>query len=372
LKIAIDDKIPFIRGVLEPYASVEYINGATASSLDVQDADALVVRTRTACNAELLQNSNVRYIATATIGYDHIDAEYCALHNIAWSNAAGCNSGAVEQYVAAALLRIATKNDVALAGKKLGIVGAGNVGRRVERFARALGMQVLRCDPPRARAEGAAGFLSLFDLALQSDVISMHVPLSLQGENKTLHLANAAFFAHVKRNAIFINTSRGEVVDERALSAAIKSDKLQCVALDVWEHEPSLNERLLALVDIATPHVAGYSAEGKAMATQISVRNIAQFFKLPLQNWQHEILPAEPAVTIDCTGLNVQEAVAAAVACTYNIEADDKALRAAPHGGELLRGGYTYRREFSAHTLKLKNASDESMSVLRNMSFSIV
>jgi len=360
LKIIIDNKIPFICGVLEPYAEVEYVDGAAVAPAHVRRADALVVRTRTQCNATLLKGSTVKFIASATIGYDHIDADFCKKNNIAWTNAAGCNSGAVEQYVTAALLELASKRNLSLSGKTLGIVGVGNVGRRVLRVAQALGMRVLQNDPPRERAEGKNNFVSLRELAAQSDVVTIHVPLLREGVDKTFHLINADFFAQFKRGALFINSSRGEVVDEAALKNALRQKLLSGVALDVWEHEPDIDAELLRMVEIGTPHVAGYSAEGKAMATQMAVRAVASFFDLPLKSWQCPLPASHENMTleVDCKNKSVQEILRALVRQTYHILLDDAALRNAPSEGEMLRGAYRYSREFSAYSVILRNATE--------------
>ena len=366
MKIIIDNKIPFIYGVFEPYAEVEYVSGAAIAPAHVRNAAALVVRTRTLCNAALLKDSAVKLIASATIGCDHIDADFCRASGIAWANAAGCNSAAVEQYATAALLELADRRGIALRGKTLGIVGVGNVGRRVLRAAQVLGMRVLQNDLPRQRAEGSGGFVALRELAAQSDAVTVHVPLLREGADKTFHLINADFFAQLKRGALFINSSRGEVVDELALKSALRQELLGGVALDVWEHEPSIDAELLRMVDIGTPHVAGYSAEGKAMATQMAVRAVASFFDLPLKTWRHTppAPPEKPDIEVDCKNKSVQEILHTLVRQTYPILLDDAALRSAPAEGEALRGAYRYRREFSAYSATLRNAAEAQKAAI--------
>ncbi len=360
MKLIIDDKIPFIHGIFEPFAEVEYVNGAAISPAHVRNATALIVRTRTQCNAALLEGSTVKFIASATIGYDHIDADYCKAHNIAWTNAAGCNSGAVEQYITAALLELASKHNIDLNGKTLGIVGVGNVGKRVLRVAQAMGMHVLQNDPPRERTEGASNFISLKELASQSDFITVHVPLSQSGTDKTFHLINADFFAKLKHGAFFINSSRGEVVDEIALKQTIQQGKLGGVALDVWEHEPDIDTEVLNMVEIGTPHIAGYSTEGKTMATQMAVQAVGAFFNLPVKSWESAPLgvPENGTVEVDCKNKNVQEILHFLAHYTYPIMADDAALRSTPLQGEVLRSSYHFRREFSAYHIILHNATE--------------
>ena len=232
MKIVADNAIPFLKGVLEPYARVEYLPGKTIATADVRDADALIVRTRTRCDAALLEGSSVKLIATATIGFDHIDTEYCRRHGIEVATAAGCNARGVLQYVAAALVRLSRVQAWEPTDKTLGIVGVGHVGSLVEAYARTWGFRVVACDPPREEREHG-GFLPLEEVACQADILTFHTPL----DDTTRHMAGAKLFERMKPGSILINTSRGEVVDGQAL----RESGLQYV-LDVWEHEPDLDE----------------------------------------------------------------------------------------------------------------------------------
>ena len=209
IKIVADNKIPFLDGALEGVARVEYLPGAEISRSSLLDADALITRTRTKCNRELLEGTSIRFIATATIGYDHIDTDYCREKGIVWTNAPGCNSSSVEQYMVSIMLWLATHRSIDLKALSLGVIGVGNVGRKVASAARAMGMKVLLNDPPRERAEGNAEFVSLEELKEQADIISLHVPLNKGGLDNTEHLVNREFLTHLKSGAILINTSRG-------------------------------------------------------------------------------------------------------------------------------------------------------------------
>ena len=208
IKIAVDNKIPMLQGALEPYAEVYYYDPFDISKAVVKDKDALIIRTRTKCNSQLLEGSAVKFIATATIGYDHIDAAYCNANGIKWMNAVGCNSASVMQYVASALITLARKKNFNLKDKTLGIVGVGNVGSKVARTAKLLGMKTLLNDPPRARNEGENGFASLEELVSLSDIITFHVPLNKEGVNKTYHMADEAFFEKFSVGKILLNSSR--------------------------------------------------------------------------------------------------------------------------------------------------------------------
>ena len=272
MKIVADKHIPFLEGVFEPYAEVVYIDGRQINHDDVVDADALIIRTRTKCNADLLDGTKVQLISTATIGTDHIDLDYCARHGIEVHNAEGCNAGGVMQYVFSALYGVAARKNIKLDGANFGIIGVGHVGRKVEHMARYLGFNVLRCDPPRAAEEGEEGFCSLEYLLANSQIVTMHTPL----DDTTRGMADEEFFMLMQPGAIFINASRGEVMNEDALKAAYP--KLGAAIIDTWNNEPDVDEDLIELVDVATPHIAGYSFQGKQNGTASAVQSVAHHF----------------------------------------------------------------------------------------------
>ena len=374
MKIVCDNKIPFIRGVFEPWAEVVYLPGAETIPAVVRDADAVVTRTRTRCDAALLAGSSVRVVASATIGYDHIDTAWCEAHGILWRNAPGCNSSSVKQYIAAVLCTLARRHGLRLDALTLGVVGVGNVGGKVAEMAARLGMRVLLCDPPRARREGAAGFVDLDTLVAQSDIVTLHVPLLREGEDATWHLFDEARLAAMRPDQFLINSSRGPVVDNAALKAALRAKALRGAVLDVWEGEPEPDRDLMDLLDIATPHIAGYSADGKATGTQMSVRTVAAVLGLPLTDWRPADIPApaQPlAFTLDATGKSRQEVLSEAILYTYDILADDRALRAHPERFEQLRGDYPVRREPTAFTLRLQGGDPALADALAALGFHI-
>ena len=368
--IAADSKIPFLKGVFEPFADVRYLDPAGFTPETIRGADALVIRTRTKCAAPLLDGSRVAMIATATIGADHIDAPYCAAHGIEWTNAPGCNAASVAQYVTSALLRISIRHDVALRGKTLGVVGCGNVGSKVAAAAAALGMNVLVNDPPRAEREGESGFVSLERIQQDADFITLHVPLTGSGPHRTRHLADESFFRGLKRKPFFLNTSRGDVADETALKAAIVAGRISGAGLDVWHDEPAVDRELLSLAELATPHIAGYSTDGKANGTAMTVRAVARHFGIaPLYDFfPAEIpAPANPVVTLNPSS---PHPLADAVFASYDVESDDAALRAATESFEALRGSYRVRREFPAYTVNpLREMPSELEDTLRKLGF---
>jgi erythronate-4-phosphate dehydrogenase len=371
MKIVADDKIPFLKAVLEPYADIMYLPGATITRNDLLDADALLVRTRTKCNQELLEGTKVKFIATATIGYDHIDTVWCDANRIHWTNAPGCNSWSVHQYMASALVLLAEKKNYVLKGKTLGIIGVGHVGSKVARLGEAFGMRVLLNDPPRSRKEGSAKFCELEQLLEQSDLVTLHVPLNTTGEDKTYHLADGKFFSRMKKGAWFINASRGEVMETKSVREAVKSGRTGALVLDVWEHEPDIDLELLAMADIATPHIAGYSVDGKAMGTAMSVQALAAYFNLPLTGWLPSDLPAPPVRLLETEKKDImQTALAKLIGKTYNIFDDDQRLRESPGTFEKQRGSYPPRREFNSFRVKIEKAGELS-EILEQIGFNI-
>lgn len=374
MKIIIDDKIPYIRGAFEGVAEVVYLPGSKTTPEIVKDADAIVTRTRTICNEKLLAGSSVKFIATATIGYDHIDTDYCDTAGIKWTNAPGCNSKSVEQYIASTLMVLAERKNLELKDLCIGVVGVGNVGSKVALICKLFGMKILLNDPPRERAEGSAAFVSLKQIMDEADIITLHVPLNLKGENATFHLGNEGFLSGLKRNPILINSCRGEVMDTLAVKAALKNNQISGFVCDCWEYEPDIDLELLAMTELATPHIAGYSKDGKATGTEMSVQAINQFFHLGLDNWQPSgiELPANPVLELDGSGLSEQEIISKAILHTYDIRNDDKDFRKEPAQFEQLRGDYPTRREFPAFTIVPKNIGEETLEILKNLGFSVL
>ncbi|WP_282036888.1 4-phosphoerythronate dehydrogenase PdxB [Saccharicrinis aurantiacus] len=371
LKIIADNKIPFLEGVLESKADIVYKAGAETTPELVKNADALITRTRTKCNAHLLKGSNVKTIATATIGYDHIDTEFCANHNISWNNSPGCNAGSVKQYIAAALATLSLATGQSLKGKTIGIVGVGNVGSKVRDLAKGIGMKVLLNDPPRAEKEGADAFVSLKEIQEKADVITFHVPLQREGLYKTHHLADNVFLAACKKDVVIMNSSRGEVINNADLLNQINTGHISNAVIDVWEEEPAINLNLLSKVLIGTSHIAGYSVDGKANGTAQSVNNISKYFNLGLDNWYPEALPQpkQPIIELDAAGHSFDALWIKAVLHTYPINIDDELLKTKPEDFEQHRGNYMMRREFQAYTIRLKNGNADIIDCLKSIGF---
>ncbi len=371
MKIIADDKIPFLAGALEPFADVSYLPGKDITRSAVRDADALIVRTRTRCDENLLRDTKVRFIATATIGFDHVDTGYCERNGIVWTNAPGCNSSSVQQYVASALITLSRMNAFDLKNRTLGVIGVGHVGSKIVRLAEQLEIYVYLNDPPRERKEGSCQFISLDGILRECDIITLHVPLNMEGIDRTYHMVDSLFFSKLNKGTIIINSSRGEVVDSAALKDAVQSGLLEAVVMDVWEDEPSIDIDLLRLADIATPHIAGYSADGKANGTMMSVRALSSFFDLGIDNWIPSGIPepSENKISVNCRGKSDDIIVQEAIMATYRILEDDTRLRESVSSFERLRGEYPLRREFPAYVVILDEKRPQARRSLKRLGF---
>ena len=374
IKIIADKDIPFLKGVFEPYADIEYYPGNEITNTVVKNADALIIRTRTKCNRDLLHGSAVKFISSATIGFDHIDTEYCEKNKIIWSNAPGCNSSSVQQYVAAALIFISRKFNFSLKERTIGIVGVGHVGTKIVKLAEYFGMTVLLNDPPRVRNEGLCGFISLEGILRDCDIITFHVPLNMTGEDKTYHMIDENLLEKVNPGTFIINTSRGEVADTEALKKVLRSGKVAGAIIDVWENEPEIDIDLLNLVDIGTPHIAGYSADGKANGTSMSVQAVSKFFNLGIDDWKPDNIPVPDNTVIDIKNRSAsgEDIIAEVVINTYNIPEDVMRLRKSPETFEKQRADYPLRREFGSYSVKLNRKDRDAERILRRMGFRVL
>ncbi len=374
MKIIADDKIPFLKGVLEKVADeVKYLSGAAISREEVMDADALIVRTRTACNAQLLEGSKVKMVVTATIGTDHFDIPWLEKTGVEWRNAPGCNSGSVRQYIGS-VLSLLIKQGLNPRKTTIGVVGVGMVGSKIAQLARTLGMRVLLNDPPRQRCEQETEFVDFDSLLRESDIVTFHTPLTMDSPDATWHLFDNRALQLLKPGAIVINSSRGEVTCTKALIKGLEEKIISRVVLDVWENEPEISKELQSKVWIGTPHIAGYSADGKANGTTMSVQGISRFFGLGLDNWVAANVPQpeNTIISIDCKELQPCQVVAEAILRTYNVFEDDIRLRINPELFEKQRGDYPLRREFEIWKLKLTNATEEILKMAKDIGFDIV
>jgi erythronate-4-phosphate dehydrogenase len=367
MKTIADENIPYVRDAFGLLGSVQTVPAKAITQETVKDADCLLVRSVTKVNEQLLSGSTVKYVATATIGVDHIDQAYLASRGIIFASAPGSNANSVAEWVVAALLRLDREEGIGFSGKTIGIVGVGNVGKIVEAKARALGMKVLLNDPPRQRREGATGFIPLPELLAASDFVTTHVPLINDGEDKTLRMAEASFFAQMKPGAVYLNASRGKVVDEASLLAALRDSRIAEAVLDVWENEPGISPATLAKAFIGTPHIAGYSFDGKVAGTRMIYAAACEALGAEMP-WDPAGLlppPEVPLIEIDATGRADEDILAEIVGQVYDIRADDAALRkllTLPHAEQgnwftRLRKEYPRRREFRHTVVRLANAT---------------
>jgi len=353
MKLVADSHIPYLKGVFEPFFDVEYLPGHQINREVVKDSDVLIIRTRTICNQDLLQGSRVKLIASATIGYDHIDTQYCEANGIRWETAPGCNAAAVQQWVGAALVRWISSKNLNPKTLTIGIVGIGNVGSKVVSLGNALGMNVVCCDPIRAERENITSFVDFHELLKVSDIITFHVPLTRSGNYPTYQMLSSKNLSLCKPTAFLINSSRGGVVDEVALLDYLEQNHNSAVAFDVWVNEPDLNLELAKRCLVATPHIAGYSLEGKVMATKMVVDAVSRFFNLGIAPWWPQPNPLNEKLVISSA-----ENILDVIGKTYRIESDD--IRSIAKDFEDYRNTYSYRRDFNGFkVLKVKDDAEK-------------
>jgi len=364
MKIVADANIPFVKECFSSIGEVTVIGGREMTPWSVADADILLVRSITPVGVDLLAGSRVRFVGTATIGFDHIDVDFLARNNIGFASAPGSNANSAAEYVIAGLLDIGQRYALDLEGRSIGIIGVGNVGSRVAKKCAAMGMDVYLNDPPLQRQTGDKKYLPLEKL-YDCDFITFHTPLTFEGRDKTYHLADEKFFKSLKHRCVFVNASRGGVVDSRSLQSAIKSGRLRAVALDVWENEPDIDIELLKMVDIGTPHIAGYSLDGKIAGMIMIYKAACEYFELEpkfdMENFLPE--PSVPEMKLDSNITNDQDALLSAVQKIYRIDKDDTRLRRVldkpveDRGKyfDSLRKNYHVRREFQNISVIVKD-----------------
>ena len=335
MKIIVDSHIPNIQGLIEPRAQVLYLDPGDITREAVKDTDALIVRTRTRCDASLLDGSRVRFIGSATIGTDHIDLNYCASHGITVRNAPGCNAPAVAQWIFCAINAWMCQHGISSAdGLTLGIVGVGHIGSIVARWATQLGFTVLLNDPPREKEDGSHDviFSPLEVLQRQCDIITFHTPLTRDGQWPTWHLCDQAFLDGLSHCRLIINAARGPIADNAAL--------LQWhgdIALDCWENEPNISRPLLEKAIVATPHIAGYSLQGKQRGTAMMLEALNDYY-----DWDISI----PTIASPATG--AAQVTLDGIAASYDIMADTARLKADPTTFESQRNHYPHRQEYNS------------------------
>jgi erythronate-4-phosphate dehydrogenase len=377
MKIIADANIPFVKDCFSSIGEVEVFPGREIRPDVVGDTDCLLVRSVTRVDSDLLAGSKVRFVGTATIGFDHIDIEYLMRNNIGFASAPGSNANSAAEYVIAGLLEIGRKYKIRLDGKSIGIIGVGNVGSRVAKKCAALGMKVLLNDPPLQRENGDAKYLPLEEL-YECDFITLHTPLTFEGVDKTFHLADEKFFKSLKAGCVFFNTSRGGVVDTKALKASVRSGQLETTVLDVWDDEPNIDTELLEMVDIGTPHIAGYSLDGKIAGMIMIYKAVCGYFGLNAKFDVEDFLPEPPVpqIKIEPAAGSEQDLLRGAVEKIYRISEDDLKLRrilnVLTKRGEFfdnLRKNYRVRREFQNTKVIVKDKNSSLSKELKGIGF---
>jgi erythronate-4-phosphate dehydrogenase len=361
MKIVADENIPLVKECFSSAGEVLTAGGRKITPEILKDADALFVRSITKVGKELLDNTNVKFAGTATIGFEHIDLDYLAAKKIGFASAPGSNANSVAEYIVSALLNLADKYKFDIAKKSIGIVGVGNVGSRVEKKAKALGMKVVLNDPPLKRKTGDEKYRPIEEI-FDCDIVTLHTPLITEGIDKTYHLADEKFFKSLKTDAIFINSSRGRVHETSALKKAISGCKIKACVLDVWENEPNIDIELVKMVDYGTPHIAGYSYDGKVAGMIMIYDAFCKFFGLVPKSSINDFLPA-PQVERIIISENEKKPLLTTVNMLYDIKKDDEKLRQIiKEQGEkrgayfdALRKNYPVRREFQNTVISVKD-----------------
>jgi erythronate-4-phosphate dehydrogenase len=379
--IVADENIPLLDSFFGDIGEIRRVSGRSMSNEDVRDADIVLVRSVTRVNRELLDGSRVRFVGTTTIGTDHVDLDWLEAAGIRFSAAPGCNANSVAEYVLSVLSLHAERRGLAdWSQLSVGIVGVGNVGGELAHKLERLGFDVRLCDPPRAdREEDDQEFVSLEE-AMKCDVVSLHTPLTREGDHPTLHMIGHPELEALGANQLLINAGRGEVIDSSALLARLDQGNAPTVALDVWEQEPRIHPELVDRVWLATPHIAGYSLEGKVQGTEMIYQALSQFLGLPVRKKAGQFLP-EPALSkISFTSsADEDDAIRIALRACYDPRPDDARLRNAMTGSgeergaafDRLRRDYPVRRECSSLKIQLKGTSKSLQDSFRAIGFKL-
>ncbi len=387
MKIICSTNIPYAEEAFRKLGDLTILAPKDITAERVRDADVLVIRSTLRANRALLDGSRVRFVGTATIGTDHMDLAYLDQAGISWTAAPGCNANSVAEYLIAALLCLSQRHGFTLEGKTIGVVGIGNVGRLVVQKAQAIGLRVLQNDPPRLAAENNPVFRPLEQLLAEADILTLHVPLTKTGAYPTWHLAGRNFFERIRKGCIFVDAARGAAMDSDAFLQARTTGKVAHAVLDTWESEPMFRTDVMAKADIATPHIAGHSFEGKVMGTVMMYHAVCKFMGVA-PTWTPEgQLPSEdmlppplvPEIRLDPAGLSDEAAIWKIVQPVYDIEADDRRLRAGAVADpkargehfEQLRKNYPIHREFRFTRVALPKGHPKLEAKIRGLGFKL-
>ncbi len=379
MRILADQNIPFATDAFSSMGEVTTFVGRELANKDLHDVDMLLVRSVTRVDAKLLANTPVRFVGSATIGTDHIDLDYLHDNDIHFANAPGSNATSAAEYTLAAFLYYAVQSNIRIDDLEIGIVGYGNVGSRVARFFTALGLRCHIYDPPRQREYQDMEYADWAAIC-QCDVVTAHVPLTDSGDYPTLRMFDENFFRQVKPDALFINTSRGQAVDETALLKVLGEHKACHLVLDVWCNEPAINRQLLQQTLIGTPHIAGYAYDGKLRGTEMIYQAACGVYELEPQWSAADVLGTKKTrLNYDNEKSNTQ-ALYELICGAYSITRDNDALKksltmtdneAASHFDEL-RKHYPKRREFPHYAISADRLDTAQCQLLEELGFKVI
>ncbi|WP_394201013.1 4-phosphoerythronate dehydrogenase [Shewanella waksmanii] len=372
MKIVADENMPYVDELFGQLGQVIKVDGRKLQAEQLVDVDVLLVRSVTKVNAELLsQAERLAFVGTATIGMDHLDEAYLQAKNIPYTNAPGCNATAVGEYAFIAMLELASRTQANLRDKCVGIVGAGNTGSAVQRCLAAYGVKTLLCDPFLQGSDDTREFVSLDTLMAHCDVISLHVPITQTGSHPTWHMFDEKRLTQLKQHTWLLNCCRGEVIDNTALLQVKQHRQDLKLVLDVWEGEPNPMPELVPHVDIATPHIAGYSVEGKAKGTYMLYCALLKQLGKPVEMELSQLLPQLWVEQINLTEAPSEKALLTLLRFVYDLRDDDQLFRQRflnNNGFDLMRKNHKHRREFSA--LRVANSAGSDVDWLLKLGFS--
>ena len=371
-----DENIAFAKEAISGFGELKLLNGRSLTNNEVKDSEVLIVRSITKVNQELLKNTKILFVGTATIGTDHIDLDYLKSKKIAFADAKGCNADSVAEYVFTSLFNVASEEKISLREKTIGVVGIGNIGSRIVKLAESFGMKVLKNDPPLERKGIGANYVAL-DEILKADIITFHVPLNKEGIDKTYHLIDNEKLKRIKSGTVIINTSRGPVIDNNALLKENEKKNFNLI-FDVWEDEPTINTKLLEKVKIGTPHISGYSFEGKVNGTKMIYDALCKHLKIK-PDWKPVLPKIEQSELRIPQGKTDEEKLYKLFSSIYNLENDDKNLREIsrydndeqPKYFDRLRKEYPIRREFGNFTVTISEEDKYFKPLLECLRFKV-
>ncbi|MDO9463693.1 MAG: 4-phosphoerythronate dehydrogenase [bacterium] len=382
MKIVVDENIPFAKEAFSTLGKVETSHGREITPQKVEDADVLIVRSITKVNSELLEKSQVKFVGTATIGLDHIDVEYLKKRNIGFASAPGSNSNSVSEYIACGLLYTANKLYLNLCNLTIGVVGVGSVGSKVAKKAKALGMRMLLNDPPLFERTGNIKYRPIQELMANCDILTFHVPLERQGKYPTYHMIDEKFLRRLKKCPVIVNTSRGGVMDTEAVKSVLMHCRISQVILDVWENEPDIDTEMLKMALIGTPHIAGYSFDGKVNGMFMVYNSLCQYLNKKAKWNPNNFLPDSNCPVIKVGEMNngsLEKKLHEVISQVYDIEKDDSKLResfslpAEKSGAyfDSLRKNYPVRREFFNTEILFEKEDSQLANVLSEIGFKV-